>query len=248
MTEFSNSSDPLSPLDRWKTDIRKGKKQLAVLIDPDKCGEDVLPKLLSHLPDATTHIFVGGSSVAPGVTHDLIVAIKRLVNLPIWIFPGDAEQISPAADALLFLSLVSGDNPEYLIRQQERAAAQLQAIDLFTIATGYLLIDGGRDSAVAKVTKTLPLSLNDPDKIANRAMAALYMGAKSIYLEAGSGAKNPIPATVITRIKKQTELPLIVGGGLRETQQIESAWAAGADMVVIGTAIEEIITNNKIQN
>jgi len=92
------------------------------------------------------------------------------------------------------------------------------------------------------------LSLNDPDKIANRAMAALYMGAKSIYLEAGSGAKNPIPATVITRIKKQTELPLIVGGGLRETQQIESAWAAGADMVVIGTAIEEIITNNKIQN
>jgi putative glycerol-1-phosphate prenyltransferase len=176
------------------------------------------------------------------------MVIKRLVNLPVWIFPGDAEQISPAADALLFLSLVSGDNPEYLIRQQERAAAQLQAIDLFTIATGYLLIDGGRDSAVAKVTKTLPLSLNDPDKIANRAMAALYMGAKSIYLEAGSGAKNPIPATVITRIKKQTELPLIVGGGLRETQQIESAWAAGADMVVIGTAIEEIITNNKIQN
>jgi putative glycerol-1-phosphate prenyltransferase len=189
MTEFSNSSDPMSPLDRWKTDIRKGKKQLAVLIDPDKCGQEVLPKLLSHLPDATTHIFVGGSSVAPGVTHDLIVAIKRLVNLPVWIFPGDAEQISPAADALLFLSLVSGDNPEYLIRQQERAAAQLQAIDLFTIATGYLLIDGGRDSAVAKVTKTLPLSLNDPDKIANPPWPHCIWGPNPFIWRRGVGLK-----------------------------------------------------------
>ena len=239
MIEMKN---PMSPLDRWKTDIQKGKKQLAVLIDPDKCGQDLLPKLLSNLPEATTHIFVGGSSVAPGVTHNLIEAIKRLVDLPVWIFPGDAEQISPAADALLFLSLVSGDNPEYLIRQQERAAAQLRAMDLFTIATGYLLIDGGTQSAVARVTKTLPMALSDPDKIANRAMAAFYMGAKSIYLEAGSGAKIPIPTTLINRIKKQTAMPLIVGGGLRETQQIESAWAAGADMVVIGTALEEALS------
>ena len=242
MTELNNAGDQSNPLDQWTMRIQKGEKQLAVLIDPDKCGKDLVPKLLNHLPNDTTHIFVGGSTVAPGATHDLIVTLKRQTQRPVWIFPGDAEQISPAADALLFLSLVSGDNPEYLILQQERAAAKLKAMNLFAIATGYLLIDGGTDSAVARVTQTHPMSLSDPDKILNRAMAAYYMGAKSIYLEAGSGAKNPIPEEVSGMIKKQTNLPLIVGGGLRGTQQIEAAWAAGADMVVIGTAIEEVLS------
>ena len=137
---------------------------------------------------------------------------------------------------------MSGDNPEYLIRQQVRAAAKLRNIDLFTIATGYLLIDGGRPSAVARVTQTEPLSPLDPEKILNCAMAAQYMGAKALYLEAGSGAINPVSAQIIQCIKSHIDLPLIVGGGLRQKEQMKNAWTAGADMIVVGTAIEEVLS------
>ena len=232
----------MNPYDHWLDHIKKGQKQLAVLVDPDKCNPEHVPELLSHLPAETTHIFVGGSTVAPGQTDALISVIKSQANIAVWLFPGDEEQITPHADALLFLSLVSGDNPEYLIRQQVRAAAKLRNIDLFTIATGYLLIDGGRPSAVARVTQTEPLSPLDLEKILNCAMAAQYMGAKALYLEAGSGAINPVSAQIIQCIKSHIDLPLIVGGGLRQKEQMKNAWTAGADMIVVGTAIEEVLS------
>ena len=241
MINPSRHDSPPSPLEHWIEAIKKGQKQFAVLVDPDKCTAEMVPKLMRHLPQQATHIFVGGSSVAEGKTHELICAIKRHNALPVWIFPGDAEQISPAADALLFLSLISGDNPEYLIGQQTRAAAKLRTMDLHTIATAYLLIDGGNQSAVARVTATQPLPTHELEMIVNRALAAYYMGAKAIYLEAGSGAIDPIAPKIIQRIKRATGLPLIVGGGLRKQSQIKAAWAAGADMVVVGTAIEEIL-------
>jgi phosphoglycerol geranylgeranyltransferase len=244
----ANSHNPKSgdksvhPLNQWTFQIEQGQKQLSVLVDPDKCTPEMIPKLLDHLPGETTHILVGGSTVAPGVTHELVQVIKKQSPLPLWIFPGDAEQISPQADALLFLSLVSGDNPEYLIGQQARAAAILRTMELPTIATAYMLIDGGVDSAVARVTATQPLGLEDTERIINRALAAYHMGAKAIYLEAGSGAHNPVPTEIIRRVKTATALPLIVGGGLRQPEQIQNAWGAGADMVVVGTAIEEILS------
>lgn len=241
MINPSRNDDPPSPLELWIEAIKKGQKQFAVLVDPDKCTTEMVPKLLRHLPQQATHIFVGGSTVAAGETHELVCAIKQHSGLPVWIFPGDAEQISLAADALLFLSLISGDNPEYLIGQQTRAAAKLRTMDLHTIATAYLLIDGGNQSAVARVTATQPLPAHELEVIVNRAMAACYMGAKAIYLEAGSGAQNPVTSEIIQRIKRATGLPLIVGGGLRQQVQIQTAWAAGADMVVVGTAIEEIL-------
>lgn len=243
MIEMGSKSDQLSPLELWIRGIKEGQKQFAVLVDPDKCTTDMVPKLLRYLPQQATHIFVGGSSVAPGKTHELICAIKRHSALPVWIFPGDAEQISPAADALLFLSLISGDNPEYLIGQQTRAAAKLRTMELHTIATAYLLIDGGNQSAVARVTGTQPLPLDATVMIVNRAMAAYYMGAKAIYLEAGSGALYAVAPEIIQQVKTATGLPLIVGGGLRLEAQIQSAWNAGADMVVVGTALEEILIN-----
>lgn len=232
----------MNPYDHWLDHIKKGQKQLAVLVDPDKCNPEHVPELLRHLPAETTHIFVGGSTVAPGQTDALISVIKSQANIAVWLFPGDEDQITPHADALLFLSLVSGDNPEYLIRQQVRAAAKLRNIDLFTIATGYLLIDGGRPSAVARVTQTEPLSPLDLEKILNCAMAAQYMGAEALYLEAGSGAINPVSAQIIQCIKSHIDLPLIVGGGLRQTEQMKNAWTAGADMIVVGTAIEEVLS------
>lgn len=239
---MKNNLSPIHPLDQWISQIKQGQKQLSVLVDPDKCPLEMVPELLRNLPRQTSHIFVGGSTVAPGLTQDLVRTIKNLSNLPLWIFPGDAEQISPLADGLLFLSLVSGNNPEYLIGQQARAAAILRTMQLPTIATAYLLIDGGVDSAVARVTGTHPLAIDDPEKILNRAMAACHMGAKAIYLEAGSGAHNPVPAEIIRRVKRATDLPLIVGGGLRELDQIHTAWSAGADMVVVGTAMEEVLS------
>lgn len=243
MIDIDKIKSTSSPLELWIEAIEKGQKQFAVLVDPDKCTAEMVPKLMGHIPQQATHIFVGGSSVAAGKTHELICAIKRHSALPVWIFPGDAEQISPAADALLFLSLISGDNPEYLIGQQSRAAAKLRTMDLHTIPTAYLLIDGGNQSAVARVTGTQPLPSEDLEVIVNRAMAAFYMGAKAIYLEAGSGAIDPIAPKIIQRIKTVTGLPLIVGGGLRQQAQIQTAWASGADLVVVGTAIEEVLTN-----
>lgn len=232
----------IDPLTQWLFQIEQGQKQLSVLVDPDKCTVEMVTPLLLHFPAETTHIFVGGSTVAPGKTGELIRVLKNQSQLPVWIFPGDAEQISAQADALLFLSLVSGDNPEYLIGQQARAASMLRTIDLPTIATAYLLIDGGTQSAVARVTQTEPLNINAPDIIINRALAAYYMGAKAVYLEAGSGAQNPVPVEIIQSVKDATSLPLIVGGGLRQRDQIQAAWSAGADMVVVGTAIEEVLS------
>jgi phosphoglycerol geranylgeranyltransferase len=243
MIEIDKNGSELSPLELWIENIKKGQKQFAVLVDPDKCTTEMVPKLMKYLPQQATHIFVGGSTVTPGKTHQLICAIKQHSALPVWIFPGDAEQISSEADALLFLSLISGNNPEYLIGQQTRAAAQLRTMDLHTIATAYLLIDGGAQSAVARVTGTQPLPAEDLEMILNRTMAAYHMGVKAIYLEAGSGAKYPVAPIIIQRIKTATGLPLIVGGGLRQEAQIQTAWDAGADMVVVGTAIEEVISS-----
>jgi len=243
MIEIDKNGSEWSPLELWIENIKKGQKQFAVLVDPDKCTKEMVPKLMKYLPQQATHIFVGGSTVAPGKTHQLICAIKQHGALPVWIFPGDAEQISSEADALLFLSLISGNNPKYLIGQQTRAAAQLRTMDLHTISTAYLLIDGGAQSAVARVTGTQPLPSEDLEMILNRTMAAYHMGVKAIYLEAGSGAKYPVAPVIIQRIKTATGLPLIVGGGLRQEAQIQTAWDAGADMVVVGTAIEEVISS-----
>jgi len=222
--------------------LKTGTKLLSVLLDPDKCLPVHLPEVFAQLPEATTHIFVGGSTVDKGKTHELVSAIRGQTQLPVWIFPGDADQITPDADALLFLSLVSGDNPEYLIGQQAKAARKLRNMHLPVIGTAYVLIDGGHDSAVARVTGTAPMSLEDPELILDRVLAAQFMGAQYVYLEAGSGAAQPIPASLISMIKKHIHCPLIVGGGLRTSAQMKSAWDAGADMLVVGTALEEVLS------
>ena len=215
-----------------------GIKLLAILIDPEKFDLGGAATFLKGLPEDTSHIFVGGSTVDPGDTQQLIETLKIYTSLPIIIFPGDYTQISDSADGLLFLSLLSGRNPEYLIGQQVKAAALLKDAPLEVIPTAYILIDGGQDSAVARVTQTQPMSTADINNIVHTAKAGALMGAKLVYLEAGSGALHPIPSTVISEVKKVLEIPLIVGGGIKTNQQKQQAYASGADLVVMGTVFE----------
>lgn len=211
---------------------------LAVLIDPDKFDVKDIVRFFQQIPESTTHIFVGGSTVEVGKTEVCIQTIKRHTDLPVIIFPGDHSQITSEADALLFLSLLSGRNPEYLIEQQVRSISRLKNMDLEIMPTGYILVDGGKECAVQRVSKTAPLCQKEPEVIVNTALAGQYTGKRLIYLEAGSGAIYPVGAEIISSVKNALSVPLIVGGGIRSKEQLEMAYEAGADMVVIGTAFE----------
>ena len=211
---------------------------LAILVDPDKFEISETRGFLDQLPYETTHLFVGGSTVKAGQTCKVIRAIKALSDLPVILFPGDHSQISPLADGILFLSLISGRNPDYLIEQQVRSVEKLKNTRLEIIPTGYILIDGNSESSVSKVSNTLPMPQKDVQAIVNTALAGEYSGKKLIYLEAGSGARTPVSSEVIMAVKKEISIPLIVGGGIASKSQLEKAYTAGADMVVIGTAFE----------
>lgn len=218
--------------------VAKSEKQLAILIDPEKFTISETKSFLKKIPKETTHLFVGGSTVENGQTEETVKALKAETKLPIFLFPGDYSHITPVADALLFLTLLSGRNAEYLVGQQIKSISKLKNTSLEIISTGYILIDGGNHSAVSKVTKTEPLLQENIEEIVNTALAGQFMGAKLIYLEAGSGAKFPIKPEIISEVKMATNIPLIVGGGIKTETQKQAAYKAGADMVVMGTAFE----------
>ena len=219
---------------------KNGRKLLAILLDPDKVDESHLGPMFSRIKNTSVDmIFVGGSSVQEKLTDNLVLQIRKYSELPIVLFPGNYEQISDHADAILFLSLISGRNPEYLIEQQVKAVPQLQKSNLEIIPTGYILIDGGKETAVQRVSETKPMSAQNVKEISQTALAGMYMGKKLIYLEAGSGALNPVLPEVIKSVKETLDIPLIVGGGIRSKLALEQAYENGADLVVIGTAFEE---------
>lgn len=215
------------------------KKLLTVLIDPDKFSPSEAPGFLRKLPQQTSFLFVGGSTVDGNNTDVTIKSIRRSCDLPVVIFPGDYSQINEMADGLLFLSLISGRNPEYLIGQQVKSVPLLQKTSLEIIPTGYILVDGGNESAVARVSGTTPLSQSEVEVIVQTAVAGEFLGKQVIYLEAGSGAKVSVTGKIISEVKKAISIPLIVGGGIRSEDQLQAAYNSGADMVVIGTAFEE---------
>lgn len=218
---------------------KAGKKQLAVLIDPEKFNPATAQEFLGKLLSNTTHIFIGGSTVTSEEMEETVKAIKAESSLPLVLFPGDYQQISHSADALLFLSLLSGRNADYLIGQQVNSIPLLRESHLEIIPTGYLLIDGGKECAVQRVSGTSPLSPQNVELIVHTALAGRYLGKQLIYLEAGSGAKTPVNPEIISEVKAAVQLPLIVGGGIRNEKQLETAFTAGADLVVIGTAFEK---------
>lgn len=219
--------------------VKSKKKLLAVLIDPEKFLGKNSTVFLQNLPKQTTHLFVGGSTVFNGETEKVVNDLKIKSNLPIFLFPGDYSQITNKADAVLFLNLISGRNPEYLIEQQVKSIPIIQKTNLEIISTGYILIDGGNTSSVARVTGTKPILQKNISTIVNTALAGQYMGAKIIYLEAGSGAKFPVNSKIIKEVKKQLSIPVIVGGGIRTEEKMNEIFHAGADMVVMGTVFEK---------
>lgn len=226
--------------------IEKGKTFLAVLIDPDKMAISNVPAFINKINHSSaTHILVGGSEVNEGITDNLVQEIKKFTDLPIIIFPGDEMQLTAKADCLLFLSLLSGRNPEYLIGKHIEAVPKLNAMGIEVIPTGYILIENGKQTSVERVSNTKPIPRSKVKTIVNTAKAGEYLGMKFIYLEAGSGALHPIDAGIITSVKEQLNIPLIVGGGIRTKEALIDAYNAGADIVVIGTAIEE---NNDFLN
>lgn len=218
---------------------KAGKKHLAVLIDPEKFDPETASEFLRKLPILTTHLFIGGSTVTSEEMEKCLSTLKAETSLPLVLFPGDHQQISESADALLFLSLLSGRNPEYLIGQQVRSVSFLKSSELEIIPTGYLLIDGGRECAVQRVSQTTPLCQKNKEHIVDTALAGKFSGKQLIYLEAGSGALNPVDPEIISEVKAAVKLPLIVGGGIRNKGQLEAAYNAGADLVVVGTAFEQ---------
>ncbi len=219
---------------------KSASRLLAVLIDPEKTNQNGLSKLIEQIEQTrVTHILVGGSTDQANATEETVRCIKSSCRLPVLLFPGDYNQITDVADALLFLSLISGRNPEYLIDQQVSAAAILKNSSLELIATGYILIDGGNHTAVAEISNTTPLNQNNIEHIVHTALAGQYLGHKLLYLEAGSGARYPVNPKIVEAVKEAVKVPLIVGGGIRSAEQLEAAYQAGADMVVVGTAFEE---------
>jgi putative glycerol-1-phosphate prenyltransferase len=215
------------------------KKYLAILLDPDKLSLESLSHLIPKINNSpATHIFVGGSSFNGNHLDELIVEIKTNTNLPIILFPGNPSQISNHADAILFLQLLSGRNPDFLIDYQVKAAPILKSSPLEVISTGYILVDGGNETAVERVSKTKPIAINNIQEIVNTAIASEFIGNKFIYLEAGSGAKNCIPEIIIQQVASNISIPLIVGGGITSLDKIDTAYKSGANLVVIGTAFE----------
>lgn len=220
----------------------KGEKLLAILLDPDKLAVGNLSNLIQKINQSpATHIFIGGSSFNGTHLDELIIELKSKINLPFLLFPGNPSQISDKADGILFLTLLSGRNPDYLIEHQVNAVPIIKKTNLEVISTGYILIESGNETAVERVSQTKPLDRNNPEYALQTAQAGEFIGTKLIYLEAGSGAKLSVPAEMITLVSQNIKVPLIVGGGIRSKREIENAYKSGADIVVIGTAFENDI-------
>lgn len=231
----------MSILESLRDRQRLKKKSIAVLVDPDKVEE---PSRLLHLINLASencidYFFVGGSLVTTTNLSTVVRQIKENISIPVVIFPGNSMQIEPAADGLLFLSLISGRNPELLIGQHVVAAPVIRNTKLEVIPTGYMLINSGRITSVAYISNTTPIPDDKYALAACTAMAGEMLGLQSIYLDAGSGAEKEISAKMIASVRKAIGIPLIVGGGINTPQKASSALEAGADMIVIGNALEK---------
>ncbi len=217
-----------------------GRKALAVLFDPDDTDEHSLIKSLNVcLEQRVDFIFVGGSLVTTNNLHEVVSMIKSYTDIPCVLFPGNAIQIDTSADAILFLSLISGRNPELLIGQHVVAAPVVKRSNLEVIPTGYMLVNSGKATSASYISNSLPLPNDKPSLAASTALAGEMLGLRTIYMDAGSGADEPISAKVIRAVKATIDIPLIIGGGLNTPLKAKQALDAGADIVVIGNGAQK---------
>jgi putative glycerol-1-phosphate prenyltransferase len=219
---------------------QNGFKALAVLVDPDKAAPKHLSSLLRWAEKVPAdYIFVGGSLLLADKLELVLQQIREESKLPVILFPGNNGQVSRKADAILFLSLLSGRNPDFLIGQHVQAAPMIREAGIEPVPTAYLLIDGGKSTTASYISQTQPIPADKPEISACTALAGKYLGFQCVYLDAGSGAIRPVGQKHIKAVKEATELPLIVGGGITEATQAEQAWKAGADILVVGNALEK---------
>jgi len=233
----------MSVLNSLRDRHQQGKKSIAVLVDPDKVDDPSRLQQLINLANenCVDFFFVGGSLVTTTNLSDVVKLIKESVTIPVILFPGNSIQIDANADALLFLSLISGRNPELLIGQHVVAAPIIRNTRLEVIPTGYILINSGRTTSVAYISNTMPIPDDKYSLAACTAMAGEMLGLQTIYMDAGSGAEKEINARMISTVRKAVNVPLIIGGGINTSRKAITALEAGADMIVIGNALEKDI-------
>ncbi len=216
------------------------KKKFAVLLDPDKVRMKQFDKILQHATESgVDYFFIGGSLIVSDMLDSTLEKIKKVCHIPIVLFPGNSFQLSYKADALLFLSLISGRNPELLIGNHVVVAPYLKISPLEIVPTGYVLIDGGVPTTVTYMSNTNPIPANKPDIAASTALAGQFLGLKTIFLDAGSGAQNPVSTDIIETVSHTIEIPLIVGGGIKTPEKVMANLKAGADLIVIGDILEK---------
>lgn len=230
---------PLGPLESW---LREGlgRKRLFLLVDPDRAPVERLERLGEAAAAAGVDGLLAGTSLMLGDgLAGQVARLKAASGLPVLLFPGDGGQVVAPADGILFLSLVSGRNPQYLIGEHVRSAPRVAALGLECLPTAYLLVESGAVTSAQFMSGSQPLPRDKPDIAVAHALAARALGMRQLYLEAGSGAREAVPAGMIAAVKAVFDGPLFVGGGLRRPDQAAAAASAGADCVVVGTRIEE---------
>jgi putative glycerol-1-phosphate prenyltransferase len=220
--------------------VRKRKScGFLVLLDPDRRPPGALAQYAGRMEAAGADGFLIGSSLMISSSFERAVrAVKKAVQSPVVIFPNGSGMLSAAADAVLFTSLLSGRNPSLLIGEQVRAAPLVKALKLEAIATGYILIESGNLTSVCYMSNTVPIPRDKPDIAKAHALAAQYLGMKLVYLEAGSGAANPVPAETVRAVARYVDLPVVVGGGIKDPAYARKIAAAGASFIVVGNVLE----------
>ena len=218
---------------------KTGRKMLGVLIDPDKSDAKTCELLVEQATKAEVDFFFYGSSLLMGNDFERGISILKQGSIPLILFPGNGMQISDEADAILFLSLISGRNPDMLIGRHVLAAPHLKKTKLEIIPTGYMLIDSGAPTSVSYMSGTIPVPHDKPDIAACTAMAGEMLGLRLMYLEAGSGARYTVSTEMIKEVKSNINVPLIVGGGIRNPEKSYEICRAGADMIMVGNVLEK---------
>jgi phosphoglycerol geranylgeranyltransferase len=227
------------PIHQKLSDCRRRGPGFFWLIDPDKIDTRRPDPRWERAGDIGVTAVLVGTSQDNAIDYSRIVAaLREHTALPLILFPGSASQVVPGLDAVLFLSLLSGRNPEYLVTEQVKGTPLIHRYGIEPIPTGYVLIDTGTSTSVAVRTGTMPIPERETESIRNHALCAQYMGHAFVYLEAGSGAQKPISAPTISSVKDLISIPLVVGGGLKTPAACADAVAAGADFIVVGTALE----------
>ena len=230
----------MSVFDKLTKVVKDKGAGFIILIDPDRKNDKKLETLVENANRSDVDaIFVGGSLMMDGGCHDRVARIKDVAKIPVIFFPGGVGQINEDYDAMLFMSVISGRNPHYLIGEQVIAAPIVKDLALEAIPTGYMLLDGGSATTVEFMSGSLPIPLDRPDIAVAHALAGQYLGMKLLYLEAGSGAKYPVPIEIIKQVASETNVSLIVGGGIRTPKAAAERVKAGASFIVAGTAIEK---------